>query len=66
LERIFDPFFTTRPSGTGLGLAIARKIVESMGGSIRAESQPGMGTVFLLWLRRAPTHPSAPEAARDR
>ena len=66
LERIFDPFFTTRPSGTGLGLAIARKIVESMGGSIRAESQPGMGTVFLLWLRRAFTHPSAPEAARDR
>jgi len=66
LERIFDPFFTTRPSGTGLGLAIARKIVESMGGSIRAESQPGVGTVFRLWLRRAPAHVSAPTGARDR
>ena len=66
LERIFDPFFTTRPSGTGLGLAIARKIVESMGGTIRAESQPDVGTVFYLRLRRAPTHASVPPAARDR
>ena len=64
LERIFDPFFTTRPSGTGLGLAIARKIVESMGGSIRAESQPGVGTVFRLWLRRAPAPVGAPAVSR--
>jgi two-component system, NtrC family, sensor histidine kinase PilS len=66
LERIFDPFFTTRPSGTGLGLAIARKIVESMGGHIRAESQAGAGTVFRLWLQRAPAPLGAPAAFRDR
>lgn len=67
LERIFDPFFTTRPSGTGLGLAIARKIVESMGGHIRAESQPGVGTVFRLRLRRAPAPPgvAAPAGVRS-
>jgi two-component system sensor histidine kinase PilS (NtrC family) len=66
LERIFDPFFTTRPSGTGLGLAIARKMVESMGGHIRAESHPGVGTVFRLWLRRAPAPANLPAASGDR
>jgi two-component system sensor histidine kinase PilS (NtrC family) len=53
LQRIFDPFFTTRPSGTGLGLAIAKKILESMGGQVGAESQVGSGTTFRIWLRQA-------------
>jgi two-component system sensor histidine kinase HydH len=53
LQRVFDPFFTTRPSGTGLGLAIAKKILESMGGQVAAESQVGSGTIFRIWLRQA-------------
>ena len=53
LQRIFDPFFTTRPSGTGLGLVIARKILESMGGSIEVESQVDIGSTFRIRLRRA-------------
>jgi len=53
LQRVFDPFFTTRPSGTGLGLAIAKKILESMGGQVAAESQVGSGTTFRIWLRQA-------------
>ena len=53
LQGIFDPFFTTRPSGTGLGLAIARKILNSMGGSIEAESAVGLGATFRLRLQRA-------------
>jgi len=54
MQRIFDPFFTTRPSGTGLGLAIAKKILESMGGQVAAESRVGSGTTFRVWLRQAP------------
>jgi len=48
LDRIFDPFFTTKANDTGLGLAIVREIVERHGGTIRVESQPGLGTEFLI------------------
>jgi PAS domain S-box-containing protein len=52
LERIFEPFFTTKQEGhgTGLGLAIAYGIVERHGGTIKAESRPGEGTTFTVWL----------------
>jgi signal transduction histidine kinase len=50
LPNIFRPFFTTKGHGTGLGLSLARRIVESHGGSIRAESTPGEGTQFTVEL----------------
>lgn len=50
LGRIFEPFYTTRARGTGLGLAVVKKIVESHGGEIVAESEEGRGTRFRLWL----------------
>jgi hypothetical protein len=52
LENIFDPFFTTKApdKGTGLGLSISLKIVESLGGEIRVESEEEKGTTFEIYF----------------
>ncbi|HEX2188573.1 MAG TPA: ATP-binding protein [Longimicrobiaceae bacterium] len=50
LPRIFEPQFSTRSSGTGLGLAIVRRLVESWGGEVTVDSEPGQGTTVHLRL----------------
>lgn len=52
LSRIFEPHFSTRSSGTGLGLAIVRRLVESWGGSVSAESREGEGTTVRISMAR--------------
>ena len=49
---IFDPFFTTKDpgKGTGLGLSVSFMIVESFGGTIRAESAAHGGAVMTILL----------------
>jgi signal transduction histidine kinase len=50
LSRLFEPFFTTKAQGLGLGLAICYEIAQQHSGQITAESQPGQGAVFTVWL----------------
>ncbi len=50
LPRVFEPKFSTTTSGTGLGLAICKRLVESWGGTIGAESDVGSGTAVSFTL----------------
>ncbi len=52
---IFDPYFTTKTCGenAGLGLSVVRDIVESGGGVVEAESRPGEGARFDVYLPAA-------------
>jgi signal transduction histidine kinase len=50
LSQVFIPFYTTKVKaghGLGIGLTVVKQYIETdFGGSIRAQSQPGSGTVF--------------------
>jgi signal transduction histidine kinase len=56
LEHIFDRYYsgsgprTRRRRGTGLGLPISWAIARAHGGSLRAESEVGKGSSFILTL----------------
>ena len=47
---LFRPFQTTKKSGLGIGMFQSKMIVEAHGGRITAESEPGKGTVFRIFL----------------
>jgi two-component system sensor kinase FixL len=49
--QLFQPFVTTKRNGLGVGLSISRTIVESHGGQISCEPNPGGGTIFRFTLR---------------
>jgi PAS domain S-box-containing protein len=52
-KRVFEPFFTTKPAGvgTGLGLSVSYFIItENHNGEMEVESQPGVGTKFIIRL----------------
>jgi|SRR5579884_2272913 len=68
LPRLFERFYKADKArhspGTGLGLAIAKHIVQAHGGTIRAESVPGRGAIFVFTLPLAEIPRSRRLAAR--
>lgn len=63
-KRIFDRFYRVSTGnrhdvkGYGIGLAYVRQVVQQVGGRIRVESEPGVGTAFIIKL---PLSESVPE-----
>jgi signal transduction histidine kinase len=53
-EKIFDIFQRLNSQdvygGSGIGLALCKKIVENHGGTIKADSAPGKGSTFHIYL----------------
>lgn len=72
LELMFNAFqqadssISRRYGGTGLGLPIARTLAERMGGTLRAQSEEGLGSVFTLEIPLALYKQTLPPLAAPR
>lgn len=77
LEKIFEDYEQAESDterkygGTGLGLPISRKITQQLGGKIKVESNPGLGTVFSVripykWGEETATETSYTEDIKEK
>ena len=48
LDKIFMPFYTTKKEGSGIGLSLSRQIMRIHKGSIKVNSEQGIGSKFIL------------------
>jgi signal transduction histidine kinase len=50
IDHAFRPYYSTKPHKIGLGLTVALSILESGGGGLDLETEPGFGTTVIFSL----------------
>jgi signal transduction histidine kinase/CheY-like chemotaxis protein len=67
LARAFEPFFTTKSpgSGSGLGLSQVYGTARQLGGGVRIDSAPGLGTSVTIYLPRSSVIAEPPQIQSD-
>ncbi len=67
LHKVFEPFFTTKDvgEGTGLGLAMVYGSIQTHGGAVEVDSEPGVGTTFHIYLPLINTEAVEPLKDKD-
>ena len=63
MAQLFQPFVTTKSYGMGVGLSVSRTIIESHGGRLWVEPNPGGGAVFSFTLFGGGPHGMDEDAA---
>ncbi len=68
MSHIFDPFYTTKDmgKGNGMGLSIVHGIVKNHEGAITADSEPGRGSIFTVYLPVMKASTKRNDASMDR
>ncbi|MBZ5590229.1 MAG: response regulator [Acidobacteriia bacterium] len=72
MERIFEAFaqadatVSRKYGGTGLGLTITRRFCQMLGGDVKAQSEPGKGSTFTVWMRASADRPAPPAVVHTR
>lgn len=66
ISKIYDPFFTTKNmtsvKGTGLGLSVVYSVIRAHRGFIDVYSEPGIGTIFSLYIPVAENIKNIPQS----
>jgi len=69
LERVFDPFWQVQHTrrgpeeGTGLGLSVVQRLTHLLGGYVRVQSEPGVGSTFTVSIPSDADAPRTDELA---
>ena len=50
VRRVREPFFSTKQAGSGLGLTVVDKVIRDGGGSLKIDSERGVGTTVIITL----------------